>query len=242
MHAKSAAAAAAAGPDASASSGPLFTLPSRSRPPPGSTTASVPSFDEGMQGMDVVSTNGVGASQQHFEEDRQDKSVGQQWGAAGYGHAAGFPPQAWQGGTGYTGAAEKAVAGTEMGASASHHAAYGAAPVQVRHRHHHQAPYHHPAAAQGGSGFGEATQQGAGGHQAEFGGGGGKVTRRKGRDMERALARGDLGALGSETPVMDLHQGSNDYNPLRTKPATAAMKQDQKHIEGSVYDPSTGQT
>lgn len=41
---------------------------------------------------------------------------------------------------------------------------------------------------------------------------------------------------------MDLHQGSNDYNPLRTKPITAAMKQDQKHIEGSVYDPSTGQT
>lgn len=41
---------------------------------------------------------------------------------------------------------------------------------------------------------------------------------------------------------MDLHQGNNDYNPLRTKPVTAAMKQDQKHIEGSVYDPRTGQT
>lgn len=41
---------------------------------------------------------------------------------------------------------------------------------------------------------------------------------------------------------MDLHQGSNEFNPLRTKPITAAMKQDQKHIEGSVYDPSTGTT
>ena len=41
-------------------------------------------------------------------------------------------------------------------------------------------------------------QQGAGAHEAEFGGGGGKATRRKGRDMERALARGDLGALGNE--------------------------------------------
>lgn len=41
---------------------------------------------------------------------------------------------------------------------------------------------------------------------------------------------------------MDLHQGSNEYNPLRTKPMTAAMKQDQKHIESHVYDPSTGKT
>lgn len=41
-------------------------------------------------------------------------------------------------------------------------------------------------------------QQGTGAHEVEFGGGGGKATRRKGRDMERALARGDLGALGSE--------------------------------------------
>lgn len=39
---------------------------------------------------------------------------------------------------------------------------------------------------------------GAGAYEAEFGGGGGKATRRKGRDMERALARGDLGALGDE--------------------------------------------
>lgn len=45
-----------------------------------------------------------------------------------------------------------------------------------------------------------------------------------------------------QLPVMDLHQGNNDYNPLRSKPVTAAMKQDQKHIEGSVYDPHTGQT
>lgn len=45
-----------------------------------------------------------------------------------------------------------------------------------------------------------------------------------------------------QTPVMDLHQGSNDYNPLRSKPVTAAMKQDQKHIESSVYDPRTGKT
>lgn len=45
-----------------------------------------------------------------------------------------------------------------------------------------------------------------------------------------------------QLPVMDLHQGSNEYNPLRTKPVTAAMKQDQKHIESSVYDPSTGKT
>lgn len=43
-------------------------------------------------------------------------------------------------------------------------------------------------------------------------------------------------------PVMDLQQGSNEYNPLRTKPTTAAMNQEQKHIESSVYDPSTGKT
>ena len=41
---------------------------------------------------------------------------------------------------------------------------------------------------------------------------------------------------------MDLHQGSNEYNPLRSKPVTAAMKQEQKHIESSVYDPRTGKT
>lgn len=45
-----------------------------------------------------------------------------------------------------------------------------------------------------------------------------------------------------QTPVMDLHQGDNEYNPLRTKPVTAAKKQEQKHIESSVYDPSTGKT
>lgn len=45
-----------------------------------------------------------------------------------------------------------------------------------------------------------------------------------------------------QLPVMDLHQGSNEFNPLRTKPMTAAMKEDQKHIEGSVYDPRTGTT
>ncbi|CAM9309297.1 unnamed protein product [Ascophyllum nodosum] len=73
-------------------------------------------------------------------------------------------------------------------------------------------------------------------------GGGGKASKRKGRDMERALARGDLGALGKETPVMDLRQGDNEYNPLRTKPTTAAMKPEQKHIEASVYDPRTGTT
>ena len=41
---------------------------------------------------------------------------------------------------------------------------------------------------------------------------------------------------------MDLHQGSNEYTPLRSKPITAAMKQEQKHIESSVYDPRTGKT
>lgn len=51
-----------------------------------------------------------------------------------------------------------------------------------------QTPSYHPNAA------GAA----AGSYQPEFGGGGAKATRRKGRDMERALARGDLGALGSE--------------------------------------------
>lgn len=41
---------------------------------------------------------------------------------------------------------------------------------------------------------------------------------------------------------MDLHQGINDFNPLRAKPLTAAMQHEKKHIEGSVYDPSTGKT
>jgi len=41
---------------------------------------------------------------------------------------------------------------------------------------------------------------------------------------------------------MDLHQGDNEYTPLRTKPITAAMKQEQKHIESSVYDPRSGKT
>lgn len=47
---------------------------------------------------------------------------------------------------------------------------------------------------------------------------------------------------GFQTVVMDLHQGSNEYVPARPKPMTAAMQQDKKHIEGSVYDPRTGQT
>lgn len=62
-----------------------------------------------------------------------------------------------------------------------------------------QAPYYQPAAAQAAARFGGAAEQGAGGgHAAEVREAGGKATRRKGRDMERALARGDLGALGSE--------------------------------------------
>lgn len=72
---------------------------------------------------------------------------------------------------------------------------------------HQQAPYYHPAAAQVNASFGAAThQQGGGGYEAEFGGGGGKATRRKGRDMERALARGDLGALGTEVRARSLSQ------------------------------------
>lgn len=62
-----------------------------------------------------------------------------------------------------------------------------------------QAPFHHPGAAQAAAAsFGGAAQHGAGGYAAEVWEAGGKATRRKGRDMERALARGDLGALGNE--------------------------------------------
>lgn len=56
-------------------------------------------------------------------------------------------------------------------------------------------------------------QQGAGAHEAEFGGGGGgKATRRKGRDMERALARGDLGALGAEVSTGERKKRSTGPN------------------------------
>ncbi|CAN0054008.1 unnamed protein product [Scytosiphon promiscuus] len=248
MDAKSAATAAAAGaaaagarPGEGAAGGPLFTLPSRSRPPAGAAASGFLLPGEGMEGPDTVVPEGVDAAQQEVGQEGQAESVGHQWGAAGYGYEAGIAPPAWQTGTGYGGAVGAAVVGTESGTTApQQHAAHGAASFQVQQ--HQPAPYYPPAAAQASAVFGDPTPQTAGGHEAGFGGGGGKATRRKGRDMERALARGDLGALGSETPVMDLHQGSNDYNPLRTKPVTAAMKQDQKHIEGSVYDPSTGQT
>ncbi|CAM9660829.1 unnamed protein product [Pylaiella littoralis] len=248
MHARSAAAGPAAS-DSQARTSSLFTLPSRARPPPGAAAAGVPLPAEETEAVGAVPPTrdhtAVRGGGGYFEGGAQDHgSVGQKWGATGEGHSA----TSLHGG--YGGAA------TEAGVS--QHASYEVAPGQhtldscvpraifplppMRHQQQ-QAPYYQPAAAQAAARFGGAAEQGAGGgHAAEVGEAGGKATRRKGRDMERALTRGDLGALGSELPVMDLHQGSNEYNPLRTKPITAAMKQDQKHIESHVYDPSTGKT
>lgn len=78
-------------------------------------------------------------------------------------------------------------------------------------------------------------QQGAGGHEAEVGGGGGKATRRKGRDMERALARGDLGALGNEVRARFLSKPpSLSFRchrcvPTRIKPASRVCEMGVRH-------------
>eukprot|EP00903_Cladosiphon_okamuranus_P016177 g14928.t1 len=233
MRAKSAEAAAggSAAGLASTRSSPLFTLPSRARPPPGAPAADPPPPPEQEMAASAVLPIGDDTALAAPGYSVQ----GRQWGAMGNGQPVGGSPPGGYGGAGYGGV------GAGVGAQ---YGTYGAAPAQQQqHQQQQHASYYQPAAAQAAAGFRGAVQQhGAGAHEAEFGGGGGKATRRKGRDMERALARGDLGALGSETPVMDLHQGSNEYNPLRTKPMTAAMKQDQKHIETSVYDPRTGKT
>ena len=65
-------------------------------------------------------------------------------------------------------------------------------PVQQRQ----QAQYYPHGAAPEAASFGG--QKGAAAHDNDFGSMGGKASRRKGRDMERALARGDLGALGNQ--------------------------------------------
>ncbi|CBN79222.1 conserved unknown protein [Ectocarpus siliculosus] len=229
MHAKSAAAAAAAS-ETGSKSGPLFTLPSRARPPPAAAPADPP--EEGMGELVRPSGEDTAAVPRHLETGTPGPSAGQQqWGGFDRGHAAAFPQGSYAGAGGYGGAAGAVGGVAAAGTSATDYAIYGAASQQQQQQQQ-QTPYYHPYAA------GAA----AGSCQPEFGGGGAKATRRKGRDMERALARGNLGALGSEMPVMDLEQGSNEYNPLRTKPTTAAMNQEQKHIESSVYDPSTGKT
>ncbi|CAN0072490.1 unnamed protein product, partial [Ectocarpus sp. 4 AP-2014] len=228
MHAKSAEAAAAAS-ETGSKSGPLFTLPSRARPPPAATPADPP--EEGVGEVVRPSGEDTAAVPGYLETGTPGRSAGQQqWGGFDRGYAAAFPHGGHAGAGGYGGAAGAVGGVAAAGTSAVDYAVYGAASQQQQQQQ--QTPYYHPYAA------GAA----AGSYQSEFGGGGAKATRRKGRDMERALARGDLGALGSEMPVMDLQQGSNEYNPLRTKPTTAAMNQEQKHIESSVYDPSTGKT
>ncbi|CAM9295541.1 unnamed protein product [Ectocarpus fasciculatus] len=233
MRAKSAeVAAAASDTNAGTKSGPLFTLPCRARPPPVAAPADPP--EEGVgevvrhSGEDTVAVRG------HLETGTPGQSAGQHpWGGLDRGHPAAFPQGGFAGAGGYGGAAGAVGGVAAAGTSATEYAVYGAASSQQQQQQQQQqTQYYHPDAAGGA----------AGSYQPEFGGGGAKATRRKGRDMERALARGDLGALGSETPVMDLQQGSNEYNPLRTKPTTAAMSQEQKHIESSVYDPSTGKT
>ncbi|CAN0481185.1 unnamed protein product, partial [Ectocarpus sp. 12 AP-2014] len=230
MHAKSAAAAAAAS-ETGSKSGPLFTLPSRARPPPAVAPADPPEKGVG----EVVRPSGedTSAVPGYLETGTPGRSAGQQQrGGFDRGQATAFPQGGYAGAGGYGGAAGAVGGVAAAGTSATDYAVYGAASQQHQQHQQHQTPNYHPYAA------GAA----AGSYQPEFGGGGAKATRRKGRDMERALARGDLGALGSEMPVMDLQQGSNEYNPLRTKPTTAAMNQEQKHIESSVYDPSTGKT
>lgn len=66
----------------------------------------------------------------------------------------------------------------------------------AQHTRHQQGPYC-PASTQAAI-FGAAVQGGEARNEPDFGNAGGKGSRRKGRDMERALARGDLGALGNE--------------------------------------------
>ncbi|CAM9513589.1 unnamed protein product [Choristocarpus tenellus] len=70
--------------------------------------------------------------------------------------------------------------------------------------------------------------------------GSGKAGRRRDRDMERALAMGNLGALGDKVPTKSLQQGSNDYNPLRQGPMPTVVQRESVNIESSVYNPTTG--
>eukprot|EP00904_Undaria_pinnatifida_P007003 jgi/Undpi1/3432/HiC_scaffold_16.g06805.m1 len=236
IYAKTGTSGASAGSGSSNSiSTPLFTLPSRAKPGGAVGAALLPDngkiLDEEGAGVGVIPGIEHGGMPPQMEKGSQGQCAGQ-WGEMPQGE--GGLAYAWQEGE----ASQAAAAETGGGA---YEMAYGASVEQYQQQQ--QAPYN-PGVVPGAANFGaqQGAQQGSSTYEDDFGSAGGKASRRKGRDMERALARGDLGALGNKLPVMDLHQGSNEYNPLRSKPMTAAMKQDQKHIEGSVYDPHTGQT
>ncbi|CAM9806688.1 unnamed protein product [Discosporangium mesarthrocarpum] len=92
-----------------------------------------------------------------------------------------------------------------------------------------------------GSSGGRVLEAGAS-NASEMGKSSGKAGRRKERDMERALASGNLDALGDTVPTKDLHQSDNDYNPLRQGPMPASGQRETVHIQASVYDPHTGKT
>lgn len=73
---------------------------------------------------------------------------------------------------------------------------YRPRPSRVPVKQQQQAQCYPPGAAPEAASFG--AQPGAAAHDNDFGSMGGKASRRKERDMERALARGDLGALGNQ--------------------------------------------
>lgn len=127
MRAKSAsapAAPAAAGPDSAARSAPLFTLPSRARPPPGAVAADPsPSLEEEIGAVGVPPPAGDDtalATPGHAEPGVQQQ---QPWGGGIFnGHSGASPHGGYGGGAGYGGAV-----GAGAGAP---YAAYGAAAGQ----------------------------------------------------------------------------------------------------------------
>ncbi len=105
---------------------------------------------------------------------------------------------------------------------------------------HQQAQYYDPAAAEAVAGFGRASQHGASSYEAAEFGGGGKATRRKGRDMERALARGDLGALGSEVRTKEILVDTLHLQFGSSEQSVATAKKDRGGPAGGTLGPERG--
>lgn len=123
MHAKSAAGLATGSDSGTTRSSPLFTLPSRARPPPGAVATALPLPEEKMETASAVPSFGDGtpAAPGYNELGAQDRSAGQQWGAIESGHPVASPHGGY-GGAGYGGV------GTDVSAQ---YATYGATSGQV---------------------------------------------------------------------------------------------------------------
>ena len=123
MHAKAAAGAAAGSDSGSgAVSAPLFTLPSRAKPPPGPVATGSLLAEEGVEAAGTAQPLGDGTAAGAPGSFEHHVAEQQQWGAVDIPQQGAFP-QGGFGGAGYSG-------GAEAGASAQY-AAYGNAPGQV---------------------------------------------------------------------------------------------------------------